>query len=108
MSTAELMEIIAFLTKSKTQTIPDLEKRLVQAKDELLFLLDNTELPPADLRLNTNMFSWIERMPAAFEEHATIAQEKTEQFKEALIVSSMSLVRCLTERVLLVETRTLR
>jgi dynein heavy chain len=86
MSTAELMEIIAFLTKSKTQTIPELEKRLVQAKDELLFLLDNTELPPADLRLNTNMFSWIERMPAAFEEHATIAKDKTEQFKEALTV----------------------
>ncbi|CAF1010390.1 unnamed protein product [Adineta steineri] len=84
MSTAELMEIVAFLTKSKTQTIPDLEKRLVQAKDELLFLLDHTELPPADLRLNTQMFSWIERMPAAFEEHATIAKEKTEQFKEGL------------------------
>ncbi|CAF3434426.1 unnamed protein product [Rotaria sp. Silwood1] len=84
MSTAELMEIKAFLTKSKTQTIPDLEKLLVQAKDELIFLLDNTELPPADLRLNTNMFSWIERMPAAFEEHATIAKEKEEQFKEAL------------------------
>ncbi len=91
MSTAELMEIIAFLTKSKTQTIPDLEKRLVQAKDELLFLLDNTELPPADLRLNTNMFSWIERMPAAFEEHAAIAKEKTEQFKEALIVNYIDL-----------------
>lgn len=84
MSTAELMEIIAFLNKAKTQTIPDLEKKLVQAKDELLFLLDNTELPPADLRLNTSMFSWIERMPAAFEEHTTIAKEKTEQFKEAL------------------------
>ncbi|CAF0886975.1 unnamed protein product [Adineta steineri] len=84
MSTAELMEIVAFLTKSKTQTIPDLEKRLVQAKDELLFLLDHTELPPADLRLNTQMFSWIERMPAAFEEHATITKEKTEQFKEGL------------------------
>jgi len=89
MSTAELMEIIAFLTKSKTQTIPDLEKRLVQAKDELLFLLDNTELPPADLRLNTNMFSWIERMPAAFEEHTAIAKEKTEQFKEALTVNDV-------------------
>ncbi len=88
MSTAELMEIIAFLTKSKTQTIPDLEKRLNQAKDELIFLLDNTELPPADLRLNTNMFSWIERMPAAFEEHASIAKEKTEQFKEALTVNN--------------------
>ncbi len=89
MSTAELMEIIAFLTKSKAQTIPDLEKRLVQAKDELIFLLDNTELPPADLRLNTNMFSWIERMPAAFEEHAAIAREKTEQFKEALTVKEI-------------------
>ena len=86
MSTAELMEIIAFLGKAKTQTIPDLEKKLVQAKDELIFLLDNTELPPADLRLNTNMFSWIERMPAAFEEHTVIAKEKTEQFKEALTV----------------------
>ncbi len=92
MSTAELMEIIAFLSKSKTQTIPDLEKRLVQAKDELLFLLDNTELPPADLRLNTNMFSWIERMPAAFDEHATIAKEKTEQFKEALTVKYIEII----------------
>jgi dynein heavy chain len=92
MSTAELMEIIAFLSKSKTQTIPDLEKRLVQAKDELLFLLDNTDLPPADLRLNTNMFSWIERMPAAFDEHATIVKEKTEQFKEALTVKYIEII----------------
>ena len=92
LNTAELMEIIAYLGKSKTQTIPDLEKRLFQAKDELIFLLDNTELPPADLRLNARMFSWIERMPAAFEEHATIAKEKAEQFKEALTVSDNEIV----------------
>ncbi|CAF0812566.1 unnamed protein product [Didymodactylos carnosus] len=84
LNTAELMEIIDFIKKSKLQTIPDLEKRLVQAKDELLFLLDNTELPPSDLRLNTNMFSWIERMPKAFEEHKSIVKDKMESFKEAL------------------------
>lgn len=86
LNTAELMEIIAYLAKAKTQTIPDLEKRLNLAKDELIFLLDNTELPPADLRLNTKMFSWIERMPAAFDEHSVIARDKTEQFKNALTV----------------------
>ena len=106
MSTAELMEIIAFLAKAKAQTIPDLEKQLIQAKDELIFLLDNTELPPADLRLNTNMFSWIERMPAAFEEHTAIANEKTEQFKEALTVKYARIDGCDAEKTFdfLVET----
>ena len=109
MSTAELMEIVAFITKSKTQTIPDLEKRLVQAKDELLFLLDNIELPPADLRLNTSMFSWIERMPAAFDEHATIIKEKTEQFKDALTVMNLFSRKeyfSSNRAILLVKTRT--
>ena len=52
------------------------EKQLVEANDELIFLLDKTELSVADLRLNTNVFCWIEHMPATYEEHTAITKEK--------------------------------
>ena len=69
-------------------TIGELEKKLVMAKNRLAFLVDYTTMSPADMRLNSTTFTWHGRMPAIFEEHKLIIQEKRAQYEEALKVCS--------------------
>jgi dynein heavy chain len=81
-----LIELKAFVHKSETETILDLEKQLMAARYRLEFLLDHCTLSPAEIRSNTLTFSWYDRLPQIFDEHKTIVADKTLQFQEALKV----------------------
>ncbi|XP_041433138.1 dynein heavy chain 7, axonemal isoform X2 [Xenopus laevis] len=83
-STHELMDLKAFITKVEGQQMLELEQRLVDAKNRLIFLVDYTIFSPSDIRLNNSTFHWHNRMEDIFEEHKRIVKEKTEQFQEEL------------------------
>ena len=80
------MELKAFVQKSENETIFELEKRLMQARYRLEFLLDNCTLSPQEIRSNNSTFSWYDRLPVIFEDHKSIAADKTVQFQDALKV----------------------
>ena len=80
------MDLKTFIQKVETDTIYAYEKRLVQAKNRLAFLVDYASFSPAEMRLNTNTFMWHGRMPAIFEEHRLIISEKKAQYEDALKV----------------------
>ena len=77
-----------YTLQAESVTIGELEKKLVMAKNRLAFLVDYTTMSPADMRLNSTTFTWHGRMPAIFEEHKLIIQEKRAQYEEALKVCS--------------------
>ena len=82
------MELKDYIIKVETDTIYELEKKLVSAKNRLAFLVDYASFSPAEMRLNSNTFMWHGRMPAIFEEHRLIISEKRTQYEEALKVKS--------------------
>lgn len=85
-NTQHLMELKNFVQKAENESVLDLEKQLMQARYRLEFLLDHCTLSPAEIRSNSQTFSWYDRLPQIFEEHKTIISEKTLQFQDALKV----------------------
>ena len=85
-NTQELMELKTFMEKVESETMYDLERKLIRAKSTLAFLLEYTNVSPAEMRSNATMFTWYERMPSIFDEHRAIIAEKRVQYEEALKV----------------------
>ena len=90
-NTEELMELQTFMKKVEEETIFQLEKRLVQSKNRLVFLVDCANFSPAEIRLNSSTFTWHGRMPAVFEEYKNVFKEKKNQYEEGLKVCIMGL-----------------
>ncbi len=80
------MDLKIFVNKAETENVIELEKRLMQARYRLEFLLDHCTLSPGEIRSNNQTFSWNDRLPQIFEEHKSIVAEKTVQFQDALKV----------------------
>lgn len=78
------MELSAFVAKTETATIYEMEKKLDKSKDRLVFLMDYAQFSPTDMRLNSKVFDWHSRMSDIFEEHKMNMREKREQFEENL------------------------
>jgi dynein heavy chain, axonemal len=87
-NTQQLMDLKAFMDKVESETIYALEKKLVQAKNRLVFLVDNAQFSPTDMRSNTKTFTWNGRMPGIIDEHRAIITEKKAQYEDALKVKS--------------------
>jgi len=85
-NTKELMELKAFVENVEMETMYALERKLIHAKSTLVFLIEYTNLSPAEMRANADMFAWYERMPCIFEEHRAIIAAKRTQYEEALKV----------------------
>uniref|UniRef100_A0A8C5QX10 Dynein axonemal heavy chain 7 n=1 Tax=Leptobrachium leishanense TaxID=445787 RepID=A0A8C5QX10_9ANUR len=83
-NTKDLMELKEFIKKVETHDMLDLEQKLVDAKNRLIFLVDYSIFSPADIRLNNSTFLWHDRMGEIFEEHRSIVKEKTEQYQDGL------------------------
>ncbi|XP_006814570.1 dynein axonemal heavy chain 7-like [Saccoglossus kowalevskii] len=83
-NTEQLMELKIFIEKVENETVFEMEKQLVEARDRLAFLADFASFSPAEMRLNNNTFQWNERMPEIFNEHKQIMQEKKSQYEDGL------------------------
>ena len=86
LSFLQLMDLKAYIKTVENETIFAMEKKLVQTKNRLAFLVDYASFSPAEMRLNANTFMWHGRMPSIFEEHRMIINEKRSQFEDALKV----------------------
>ncbi|KXJ28065.1 dynein heavy chain 7, axonemal [Exaiptasia diaphana] len=83
-NTEHLMELKNYIEQVENETIFDLEKRLVETKNRLGFLVDYASFSPADMRLNNSVFQWHFRMPEVFEEHKKIINANRIQYENSL------------------------
>ncbi|EDO45806.1 predicted protein [Nematostella vectensis] len=83
-NTEHLMELKNYIEQVENETIFDLEKRLVETKSRLGFLVDYASFSPADMRLNNSVFQWHFRMPEVFEEHKKIVNANRVQYENSL------------------------
>ncbi|KAJ8255905.1 hypothetical protein COCON_G00197690 [Conger conger] len=82
-NTKELMELVEYVEKVESQEMPALEKKLLESKTSLCFLVDYT-MSPDHMRLNRDTFQWHARMPTVFADHREVVREKTEQYQNGL------------------------
>jgi len=85
-NTKELMELKAYIEKVESEIMYDLEKKLLNERSILEFLIEHTSFTAADMRSNTDTFMWYDRMSSIFDEHRAIIAEKWTQFEEGLKV----------------------
>ncbi|CAB4002499.1 dynein heavy chain 7, axonemal-like, partial [Paramuricea clavata] len=83
-NTEHLMELMKFVEKVENETIFELEERLSEAKNRLVFLVDYASFSPADMRMNNNVFQWHFRMHEVFEEHKQITNANRVQYENSL------------------------
>lgn len=93
----ELILLIDYMAKVEKETLALLEKKLVQSKHRMSFLIDYISMSPDDLKLSLDTFSWSVRMPEIIEENKVMVAKKRVQFEEALKVLNYNLLKaCLT------------
>jgi len=85
------MELIEYVEKVESETIYTLERRLVEARTTLAFLVEYVSISPAEMRSNADTFEWFNRMQDIFDEHRAIVADKQIQFQDALKVPFLSL-----------------
>ena len=90
-NTKELMELKAFMEKVESETVYALDRKIEDAKNRLMFLVDYATFSPTEIRSNTATFNWQDRLISIFDEHRVIMLEKRAQFEEGLKVSSVFL-----------------
>lgn len=83
-TTAELVEIVEFLSKSNETTIYQLLTKVGEAKERLMFLLDFSIMPIDDLKLNSQVFFWPELIIQKLETNQTRLQGIREKREEKL------------------------
>lgn len=76
----------AFVEKVESETIYILDMKLMEARTTLSFLMEYTDISPAEMRSNADTFAWYDRMQDVFDEHRAIIAEKQTEFEEALKV----------------------
>ena len=91
-NTEELMELKAYMEKVESETMYALERKLIEARTTLAFLLEYTSLSPLEMLCNTNAFAWHERMHEVLVEHRAIVAEKQTQFQDAMKVQIVHFV----------------
>ena len=72
----EMDVLTKFLMETKTVTIFNLIDEITAAKDVLRFLLRHAELPPEDVKLNTNTIRWPEKLEPLFDVTGRRVEEK--------------------------------
>ncbi|NWW88000.1 DYH7 protein, partial [Rhynochetos jubatus] len=83
-NTQELMELKAYIQKVEMHDMLELKQKLVDAMNRVAFLIECVKFSPADVRLSSSVFQWYARMPAIFEEHRKIIEERTDQLQDGL------------------------
>ncbi|KAL6257142.1 hypothetical protein P5V15_012074 [Pogonomyrmex californicus] len=85
-NTSELVKLQAFIHKSETKTVFDLETRLREVIKYIIFLSDYHHLTPVELKNNNFVFHWYYTMPEIFEKHREIVASKTGEYQAMLKV----------------------
>ncbi|CAH8568670.1 unnamed protein product [Dicrocoelium dendriticum] len=81
---SHMMQLTEFVNHTEKVTMHELERKLDQSRDRLLFLMDHAQLNPSDMRINSQVFEWHMRMEDVFEENRRTAHIKREEFEIGL------------------------
>ncbi|KAF5402027.1 Dynein axonemal heavy chain 7 [Paragonimus heterotremus] len=79
-----MMQLTEFVNHTEKETIHELERKLDQSRDRLIFLMDHAQLNPSDMRINSQVFEWHMRMEDVFEENRRTTHVKREEFEIGL------------------------
>lgn len=85
-NTEQLMELGEYIQNVKDKEISLLEERVLQARQRIMFLVNHTDVPKADIHLNSETFNWYNRMPAIFTEHDDIMTQSKREAEDSLKV----------------------
>ncbi|XP_046403326.1 dynein axonemal heavy chain 7 [Ischnura elegans] len=80
------MALIDYASLVEAKILYEMETRLQEVCQYLLFLADHTTFSPSHLRQNSTTFQWHGRMPSILEEQHKMAEEKMVEFQELLKV----------------------
>ncbi|ERL86097.1 hypothetical protein D910_03511 [Dendroctonus ponderosae] len=82
-NTAELMDLIKFVNEVETVTLYQMEDRLREVMDYMIFLADHCIFTPVEMKQNNITYL---HMPKVIEEHRQMIDSKMEEFQAQLTV----------------------
>ncbi|CAG0883772.1 unnamed protein product [Cyprideis torosa] len=83
-STNEVVSALKFLGKCTDVTMKDLKKRIQEAAERLMFLMDHATLSEASIQSNAKVFAWIEEIEKLFESAFAKLLVKREEAENSL------------------------
>ncbi|CAH2067322.1 unnamed protein product, partial [Iphiclides podalirius] len=84
--TAALMDLIAYCKKVEETTLDEMEEKLRNVMQYIIFLGDYTSFTPLEMKANNQTFHWYARMPGVIEECKLICDQKKIEYQELLKV----------------------
>ncbi|XP_065348136.1 dynein axonemal heavy chain 7-like [Cloeon dipterum] len=101
-NTAELMTLKEYVHQVESSTLAQLEDRLRQVCQSMLFLVDHMTVAPSEVKQNAAPFKWYGKMPDVLAEHEEIVHKKTAEYQQALKVRTQNFVESLAQQERLV------
>jgi dynein heavy chain len=89
--TEHLMTLTGEIAIVVEKTLPELETRIVEARHRVEFLLEHTTVSHSEMKLNTDTFRWMERIPPILQEHHDIITRSRKEKEDALKVCTLSI-----------------
>lgn len=83
-NTDELLEMKQFIQSVESKRASELEAMVMKVGQRLEFLIEFTQMTPGEIRLNKEVFQWLQRMPRLIEEAHKIMDSTTDEQKKAL------------------------
>ncbi|KAF7280376.1 hypothetical protein GWI33_006107 [Rhynchophorus ferrugineus] len=82
--TEQLMNLIKFVNDVESVILYQMEDRLREVMDYILFLSDHAIFTPVEMKQNNITFHWYLHMPKVIEEHRQMVDSKMEEFQALL------------------------
>ena len=86
-NTAELVQMKWYNLKLGTEVFFEMEDRLREAMNYILFVSDYVPLTSSQIKQNSVTFLWYRRIDGILEENRNIIVERTKTFQDLLLVS---------------------
>merc|ERR1712048_348475 len=88
-NTEELVELKEYMGQIKMDVMPNMRSKLLKGQKHMTALFEqrtfvNSMMTPRDLSINSEAFTWHQRMPAIFQENEEIIRQREQQYQDAL------------------------
>jgi len=71
----DLIDMISFVEKARTQGMVQLNERITQSKDRLAYLIDVFLFAPEDIDLNCEVLTWPTRINPVFDRNEEVSTQ---------------------------------
>ena len=93
-NTSHLMELKAFVEQAEKKDLCALEGMMEQAMHHMEFLISHSTMTHSEMRMNSETFQWLQRIPSVLEEHREIITRSRREAEEALKVCVVCVCVC--------------